>query len=325
MKKKVLIVQPIHESGMQLFGDDFEVKVAPDPSIETVKREIKGVEGVIVRTAPFPREIIEAADRLKVIARHGVGVDNIDVQAATEKGILVLNTPDANAVSVAEHTLTAIGALAKRLVPMDRATRKGNWEMRNEYKAIDLDGKVLGLVGLGRIGTLVAKKASAAFNMKVIAYDPYVSRSIAEENGITLYDDLDRVFREADVVSLHTPLTSETKGLVNAARIFMMKPTAFLINFSRGEVVDEQALYEALKRGTIAGAALDVFQEEPPPRHHPLFELDNVLLSPHSAALTQECVVRMATGAAQGVLDVLSGRKPQFVVNPEVLKHKRWE
>lgn len=325
MKKKVLIVQPIHESGMQLFGDDFEVKVAPDPSIETVKREIKGVEGVIVRTAPFPREIIEAADRLKVIARHGVGVDNIDVQAATEKGILVLNTPDANAVSVAEHTLTAIGALAKRLVPMDRATRKGNWEMRNEYKAIDLDGKVLGLVGLGRIGTLVAKKASAAFNMKVIAYDPYVSRSIAEENGITLYDDLDRVFREADVVSLHTPLTPETKGLVNAARISMMKPTAFLINFSRGEVVDEQALYEALKRGTIAGAALDVFQEEPPPRHHPLFELDNVLLSPHSAALTQECVVRMATGAAQGVLDVLSGRKPQFVVNPEVLKNKRWE
>ncbi|MGB9859581.1 MAG: hydroxyacid dehydrogenase [Moorellaceae bacterium] len=325
MKKKVLIVQPIHESGMQRFGDDFEVKVAPDPSIETVKREIKGVEGVIVRTAPFPREIIEAADRLKVIARHGVGVDNIDVQAATEKGILVLNTPDANAVSVAEHTLTAIGALAKRLVPMDRATRKGNWEMRNEYKAIDLDGKVLGLVGLGRIGTLVAKKASAAFNMKVIAYDPYVSRSIAEENGITLYDDLDRVFREADVVSLHTPLTPETKGLVNAARIFMMKPTAFLINFSRGEVVDEQALYEALKRGTIAGAALDVFQEEPPPRHHPLFELDNVLLSPHSAALTQECVVRMATGAAQGVLDVLSGRKPQFVVNPEVLKHKKWE
>jgi len=323
MKKKVLIVQPIHESGIRVFGDQFEVIVASDPSVETVKREIKGVEGVIVRTAPFTREIIEAADSLKVIARHGVGVDNIDIQAATEKGILVLNTPDANAVSVAEHTITAIGALAKRLMYMDRATREGNWEARNEYKAIDLDGKVLGLVGLGRIGTLVAKKASAAFNMKVIAYDPYVSRQVAEENGITLYDDLDRIFREADVVSLHTPLTAETRGLVNAARLSLMKPTAFLVNFSRGGVVDEEALYKALKSRTIAGAALDVFGEEPPPRNHPLFELDNVLLSPHSAALTQECVVRMATGAAQGVVDVLTGRKPKFVVNPEVLE--KWE
>lgn len=324
MKKKVLIVQPIHESGIRVFGDQFEVIIASDPSVETVKREIKGVEGVIVRTAPFTREIIEAADRLKVIARHGVGVDNIDIQAATKKGILVLNTPDANAVSVAEHTITAIGALAKRLMYMDRATREGNWEARNEYKAIDLDGKVLGLVGLGRIGTLVAKKASAAFNMKVIAYDPYVSRQVAEENGITLYDDLDRIFREADVVSLHTPLTAETRGLVNAARLSLMKPTAFLVNFSRGGVVDEEALYKALKSRAIAGAALDVFGEEPPPRNHPLFELDNVLLSPHSAALTQECVVRMATGAAQGVVDVLTGRKPQFVVNPEVLEKWEW-
>lgn len=324
MKKKVLIVQPIHESGIRVFGDQFEVIIASDPSVETVKREIKGVEGVIVRTAPFTREIIEAADRLKVIARHGVGVDNIDIQAATKKGILVLNTPDANAVSVAEHTITAIGALAKRLMYMDRATREGNWEARNEYKAIDLDGKVLGLVGLGRIGTLVAKKASAAFNMKVIAYDPYVSRQVVEENGITLYDDLDRIFREADVVSLHTPLTAETRGLVNAARLSLMKPTAFLVNFSRGGVVDEEALYKALKSRAIAGAALDVFGEEPPPRNHPLFELDNVLLSPHSAALTQECVVRMATGAAQGVVDVLTGRKPQFVVNPEVLEKWEW-
>ncbi|MEW8959703.1 hydroxyacid dehydrogenase [Neomoorella humiferrea] len=322
MKKKVLIVQPIHESGMKVFDDRFEVKVAPDPSVETVKREIKGVEGVVVRTAPFTREIIAAADSLKVIARHGVGVDNIDVRAATERGILVVNTPDANAVSVAEHTITAIGALAKRLLSMDLATRRGEWEVRNEYKAVDLDGKVLGLVGLGRIGTMVAKKAAAAFNMRVIAYDPYVRPETAAENNITLYSDLDRIFQEADVVSLHTPLTPETRGLVNEERLALMKASAFLINFSRGGVVDEDALYKALKNGLIAGAALDVFEEEPPPHNHPLFELDNVLLSPHSAALTKECVVRMATGAAQGVVDVLTGKRPQYVVNPEVLQEK---
>ncbi|GEA16384.1 hypothetical protein E308F_26300 [Moorella sp. E308F] len=320
MKKKVLIVQPIHESGLKVFDDRFEVRVAPDPSVETVKREIKGVEGVIVRTAPFTREIIAAADSLKVIARHGVGVDNIDLRAATERGILVLNTPDANAVSVAEHTLTAIGALAKRVLPMDRATRRGDWEARNEYKAVDLDGKVLGLIGMGRIGSMVARKAAAAFNMEVIAYDPYVRPEVAAKNGVVLYEDLDRIFREADVISIHTPLTAETRGLVNEARLALMKSSAFLVNFSRGGVVDEEALYRALKDGVIAGAALDVFEEEPPSRNHQLFELDNVLLSPHSAALTEECVVRMATGAARGVVDVLTGKRPQFVVNTEVLK-----
>ncbi|KYH31856.1 hydroxyacid dehydrogenase [Neomoorella mulderi] len=323
MKKKVLIVQPIHESGLKVFDDRFEVRVAPDPSVETVKREIKGVEGVIVRTAPFTREIIAAADSLKVIARHGVGVDNIDLRAATERGILVLNTPDANAVSVAEHTLTAIGALAKMVLPMDRATRRGDWEARNEYKAVDLDGKVLGLIGLGRIGSMVARKAAAAFNMQVIAFDPYVRPEVAAKNGAVLYEDLDRIFREADVISIHTPLTAETRGLVNGARLALMKSSAFLVNFSRGGVVDEEALYRVLKDGAIAGAALDVFEEEPPSRNHPLFELDNVLLSPHSAALTQECVVRMATGAARGVVEVLTGREPQFVVNTEVLKQQQ--
>ncbi|HEY8347279.1 MAG TPA: hydroxyacid dehydrogenase [Symbiobacteriaceae bacterium] len=320
MKKKVLIVQPIHESGMKVFDDRFEVKVASDPSVETVIREIEGVEGVIVRTAPFTREIIEAARSLRVIARHGVGVDNIDVKAATEHGILVLNTPDANAVSVAEHTIVAMGSLAKRVLSMDQATRAGQWEVRNEYKAVDLEGKVLGVVGLGRIGRMVARKARAAFDMRVLGYDPYVSAEVAGQEGITLVSDLDEIFRSSDFVTLHTPLTPETKHLVNAARLALMKPTAFLLNFSRGEVVDERALYHALKSGLIAGAALDVFEQEPPAADNPLFTLPNVILSPHSAALTKECVVRMATGAAQGVVDVLTGVKPRYVVNPEVFE-----
>lgn len=318
MKKKILIVQPIHEKGVQVFDERFDVRVASDPSVATVIREIKGVEGVVVRTAPFTREIIAAADALKVIGRHGVGVDNIDVKAATQKGIVVINTPDANATSVAEHTVTAIGALAKQMTLYNREMRKGRWEIRNSYRAVDLDGKTLGLVGVGRIGSMVARRAAAAFNMKVIAFDPYVTPDKGEEMGITLIASLDDVFRRADVVSLHTPLTPETRGLVNAARLRLMKSTAFLVNFSRGEVVDEKALCEALKTGVIAGAAIDVFDPEPPAADNPLFELDNILLSPHSAALTQECVIRMAAGAAEGVVDVLSGRRPRFVVNPEV-------
>jgi D-3-phosphoglycerate dehydrogenase len=319
MKKKILIVQPIHERGMQVFDESFDVRVASDPSAATVIKEIKGVEGVVVRMAPFTREIIEAADALKVIGRHGVGVDTIDIQAATEKGIVVVNTPNANATSVAEHTLTAIGALAKRVVTYDHAIREERWELRNSYGAVDLDGKILGLVGIGRIGSMVARRAAAAYNMKTIAFDPYVTPEKAQEMGVTLCAAMDDIFRQADVISLHTPLTPETRRFVDAARLRMMKPTAFLVNFSRGEVIDEKALYDALKTGVIAGAAIDVYDPEPPLKDNPLFELDNIILSPHSAALTEECVIRMATGAAEGVVDVLTGRRPQFVVNPEVL------
>jgi D-3-phosphoglycerate dehydrogenase / 2-oxoglutarate reductase len=320
MKKKILIVQAIHESGVRVFDDRFDVRVASDPSVATVIKEIRGVEGVIVRMAPFTREIIEAADSLKVIGRHGVGVDTIDVKAATERGIMVVNTPNANGLSVAEHTIIAIGALAKQLTIYNREMRRGQWEIRNSYRAVDLDGKTLGLVGIGRIGSLVARKAAAAFDMKVIAFDPYVAPEKGREMGITIVQTSDDIFRQADVVSMHTPLTPETKGFVNAARLRMMKPTAFLVNFSRGEVVEEKALYEALKSGVIAGAAIDVYDPEPPLKDNPLFDLDNIILSPHSAALTQECVIRMATGAAEGVVDVLSGRRPQFIINPEVLK-----
>jgi len=320
MKKKILIVQPIHQRGVEVFDDRFEVRVASDPSVATVIREIQGVEGVVVRTAPFPREIIAAADALKVIGRHGVGLDNIDVQAATAKGIAIVNTPNANATSVAEHTVTVIGALAKRLVPYDRATRSGGWEIRNSYTAMDLDGKTLGLIGIGRIGSLVARRVSAAFNMRVIAFDPYIQPEAAGAIGVALVASMDDVFRQADVVSLHTPLTPETRGFVNEAKLALMKPTALLINFSRGEVIDEKALYGALKKGAIAGAAIDVYDPEPPAADNPLFALENIILSPHSAALTEECVIRMATGAAEGIVDLLSGKRPQFIVNPEVLK-----
>lgn len=314
MKKRVLIIQPIHQSGVQVFDDRFDVRLASNPSAVTVIKEIQGVEGVIVRTAPFTREIIEAADSLKVIARHGVGVDNIDVQAATERGICVVNTPDANAVSVAEHVIIAMGTLAKQVFRMDSATRANLWERRNEYKAIDLECKTLGLIGLGRIGSLVARKALGAYGMAIIAYDPYLSPEKAAAAGITLVPRMEDVLAQADVVTLHTPLTPETREMIDRERLGLMKPSALLINFSRGEVVDETALVEALRNRTIAGAALDVFQQEPPATDHPLYALDNVILSPHSAALTQECVIRMATGAARGVVEVLTGLAPRHPV-----------
>lgn len=315
--KKVLICQPIHETGVKVL-EGFDVKVAPDPSEATVIANLAGVEGVVVRTAPFTRAIMEAAPDLKVIARHGVGVDNIDIPAATELGILVCNTPNANALSVAEHVIVAMGALAKRVLTMDRGTRKNSWEIRNEYKAFDLQGKTLGLVGLGRIGSLVAKKAMAAFDMNVVGYDPYLTPDKAATLGIRLAASVDEVLAAADVVSLHTPLTAETRGLLNKERLGRMKPGAYLINFSRGEVVVEADLVEALTNGTLAGAALDVYDPEPPQAENPLFALDNVLLSPHSAALTKECVQRMATGAAEAVRDVLNGVTPEFIVNKGV-------
>lgn len=317
MGKKVLICQPIHASGVKVL-DGFDVQVAPKPDEATIIPLLAGVEGVVVRMAPFTRAIMEAAPALKVIARHGVGVDNVDLKAATELGILVCNTPNANALSVAEHALVAIGALAKRVLPMDRGTRRNQWEIRNEYKAFDLHGKVLGLVGLGRIGSLLAKKARAAFDMEVVGYDPYLTPERAAESGVRLVPTVEEVLKTADFVSLHTPLTPETRGLINQARLSLMKPTAHLINFSRGEVVVEADLVAALKEGTIAGAALDVYDPEPPHADNPLFALDNVLLSPHSAALTQECVTRMATGAAEAVRDVLNGVTPEFFVNREV-------
>jgi D-3-phosphoglycerate dehydrogenase len=317
MSRKVLICQPIHESGVGVLAG-FAVQVAPQPDEATLLPLLRGVEGAIVRTAPFTRALMAAAPELKVIARHGVGVDNVDVAAATELGILVCNTPHANALSVAEHVLVALGALAKRVRAMDRGTRENRWEIRNEYRAFDLQGKVLGLVGLGKIGTLVARKARAAFDLEIVGYDPYLAPERAAAFDFPLAATLDEVLARADFVSLHTPLTPQTRGLINGPRLRQMKPTAFLVNFSRGEVVVEADLVAALESGVIAGAALDVFDPEPPPADNPLFARDDVLLSPHSAALTKECVIRMATGAAEAVRDVLSGVWPAYVVNRDV-------
>ena len=319
-KGKILMSQPIHEAGIKLITDQgYVARVAPDFTVGTLIKEVQDADGFLVRTAEIPASVINAGKVLKVIARHGVGYDNIDVKAATARKIPVCITPRANALSVAEHVIALMLALAKRMLPFDAATRKNEWEVRNSYSAFDLDGKTLGILGMGRIGMLVCQKAKAAFNMEILAYDPLVPKETMEKAGARVAA-IAEILKAADFVTLHVPSMAETKGMIGTAQLKTMKRSAFLINCARGPIVDEAALVAALKDGTIAGAGLDVFDPEPPRADNPLFGLPNVVLSPHSAGLTVECVIRMATHAAQAIIDVLEGRRPEGVINPEALK-----
>lgn len=322
MRKKVLLVQPIHSEGIELLEKEVEVIFASDISTSTLRREIKGINGVIVRTAPFPGEIIQAADRLEVIGRHGVGVDNIDIKTTSKYSIPVVYTPGVTDIPVAEHALGFMVTLAKRYLITDRALREGKFKIREEFSAVDLNEKTLGIIGVGRIGSTMAQKCKAAFNMKVLAYDPYLSPDKAKQMGIILTGSLTELLEKSDFVTIHTPLTRETENLIGKEELGQMKKSAFLINTARGGIVNEKALFQALKEKWIAGAALDVFLEEPPPFDHPLFGLENIVLSPHMASLTRECVVTMARVVAQGVLDVLGGKRPQYIVNPDSFKDK---
>ncbi len=318
-KAKILIPQPIHEEGMKhITSRGYEARVAPDFSEATLIREVQDAAGLLVRTAEIPGSVINAGKVLKAIGRHGVGYDNIDVKAATARKIPVCITPRANALSVAEHVLALMLALAKRIIPFDAATRKNEWEIRNSPGAVDLDGKVMGIIGMGRVGTLVCKKAIGAFDMKVLAYDPLVPAAAMELAGATAVKEIPELIKAADVVTVHVPSSPQTKHLIGEKELAMMKPTAFLINTARGPLVDEAALAKALREKKIAGAGVDVFDPEPPKPDNPLFGLPNIILSPHSAALTAECMIRMATHAAQAIMDVLEGRRPEGVINPEV-------
>jgi D-3-phosphoglycerate dehydrogenase len=317
--KKVLLSKTIQPAAMNILTGKVDPIILPDNSVETTKRLAADVEGIILRTnIKVTREIIDAAPHLKIISRTGVGIDNVDVPAATEKGILVCNTPGVNANSVAEQTIALILGVAKQLRMMDKAVREGNWQIRNASMSMDVEGKTLGLVGIGQIGSLVGQKCRLAFNMKVIAYDPYVKHL----EGVELFSSLDEVFSQADMVSIHVPYMKETHHLVNAKLLGIMKPDAFIINTSRGAVVDEKALIEALGKKSIAGAGLDVFDEEPPSPNNPLFRFDNVITTPHSAALSRECELKVAMAAAQAVVDYADGKQPMYVYNRKELQLK---
>lgn len=317
-KKRVLLVQPIDEKGVQLLRKaGLEVVEAPNIEEETLLQLIGTCDGLIVRTAEISDTVIRAGKRLKVIARHGVGLDKIAVPTATERGIAVVNGPYSNLEPLAEHAIGFMIALAKQMVRADRAAREGRFHVRNEYIGTELWEKTLGVVGVGRIGREVARKSHAAFSMKVLGYDPFLAPDRVPE-WVEITSNWERLFREADFISLHCELTEETCGFVSRREFEWMKPTAFLINLARGAVVDEAALIRALREGQIAGLGTDVYAVEPPPLDHPFFKMENVVLTPHMSAHTREAMVRMAVDAVHGLLDVISGRRPQYLVNPEV-------
>jgi D-3-phosphoglycerate dehydrogenase len=308
----VLIVQPIAEEGLRLLAEQgLEVR-RYEGDLADLKRAVADVDAILVRDAPLPREVIEAAGRLKVIARHGAGTERIDIAAATRRGVRVTNTPVANSVSVAEHVMALVLALAKNLRKMDLATRSGGFDVRHACYGVELAGRTLGILGLGNVGRNVARMAAEGFGMKVLAHDPLVGADLPA--GVEPAQR-EQVFREGDFVSVHLPLDQSTRGSIGEKELAMMKPTACLINCARGPIVDERALLAALRAGRIAGAGIDVYTQDPPPDDHPLMTLDNVILTPHTAAHTHEAMARMALHAAQGIVEVLAGREPTWPVN----------
>jgi D-3-phosphoglycerate dehydrogenase len=315
MAFKVLIPQDITAAGKEyLLGKGYEIKMGSGITVEAIARDVTDCDAILARTASFTAEVLKAGKKLKVIGRHGIGVDNIDIKTATELGIYVTYAPLSNANSVAEHTIGFIIALARNMVKMDKEFRSGDFEIRNRLKGMDLEGKTLSLVGLGRIGTAVAKKALNGLEMKVIGYDPYLTKDKVVPK-IEFTTDWDYIFKNGDFISLHIPATAETKGRVGMKEFEMMKPSAYLINCARGELVNESDLVVALQQKKIAGAALDVFAQEPPAKDNLLLQLDNVIISPHNAALTKETMDRMGLHAAIGIDEVLSGKKPSWPVN----------
>lgn len=291
----------ILEQAKRLADIHWEQHVGKSP--EELAKIIPGFDALIVRSATkVTADVIAAADRLRVIGRAGIGVDNIDVPAATRKGIVVMNVPGGNTITTAEHTISMMLALA-RLIPQATASMKsGKWE-KSRFVGSEVYGKTLGIVGMGNIGSLVADRAQG-LHMKVIAYDPFIRPERARQLSVELVD-LPTLCARSDFITIHTPKSPDTHHLINAEVIAKMKPTARLINCARGGIVDEQALAKALREGRLAGAAIDVFETEPPPPDHPLLQLDNVVLTPHLGAATAEAQLNVAVGIAEQIVHFL--------------------
>lgn len=316
---KVLIAQKICEEAQNILNKVAELIFVTEGNMDEFIMALKSkdIVGVILGTwVNFTKELMDYAPNLKFISRTGAGVDNIDINSATERKILVLHTPESNLISVSEHTVALIAAISKQILFLDHEIRNGNFKARRLNLPVDINGKILGLIGCGKIGQLVAKKCINAFDMRVIGYDPYLKNDIS---GIKLIKNIEGVFKISDYVSLHLPLSENTKNLIGDKLLSLMKPTAYLINTARGGIIDEKVLVQKLKNREIAGAAIDVFYHEPPENTNELLKLSNVILTPHSASLTKECTVRVALEAVIGAVDYLTGKLPKFIVNKEVL------
>ena len=309
-----------------------EAKVLTEIGAELVLSET-GSEDELIRLAPdadailtnlrkVPASVFLAGEKIQVISRYGIGVDNIDVPAATRLGIPVANVPEYCLDEVAEHSLAMLLALSRRICQFNQRLRLGNWDYAHIGPIFRVSGKTLGMIGFGKIARKLAEKA-AALGLQSIAYDPMVQQDVFSSLHCRKVA-LDELLKSADFVSIHCPLTPETRGLIDETRLRLMKPAAYLINTSRGAVVDLPALVKALEQGWIAGAALDVFDPEPLPNDHPFFNLPNIITTPHMAFYSQESMVDLEVKAARNIVDIFSGKRPASIVNPEVLLLPRW-
>jgi D-3-phosphoglycerate dehydrogenase len=319
MKKRVLVSDFINKIGVDMLTDaGVEVVFAPNPKVETLNQMAPEFDGIISRNTYIGEEIFSAAKRLKVVSPYGVGTDHIDMEAAKKHGVYVINTPGANSQSVAETALAFMFALSHRIIDGNMALKvDGDYYARNKLVACNLEKKVLGIIGLGNIGYRLARMCSCGLDMKILAYDPFISDRALAIDGLERREDLDDLFRESDFLSVNCPFTEDLYHVINADKFALMKPTAYLVNCARGQLVDRDALYDALRLNKIAGAASDVFEVEPPDTNHPIYSLPNFIATPHIATNCVESMDNMSSMTAEDILHVFNGEPEKaHLVNP---------
>ena len=309
-KKKILIIQKVHEKGMELINNhpNFDVEVTDDTSVENLKSKLKDCDGASIRIAKLPGETFEEAKNLKIISRHGVGYDNIDLESTKKNDITLTITATANAVAVAEHVMFMLLNISKKGNMYDETVKSGKFNDRNKLpKTVELWNKNILIAGFGRIGQALIKRCQG-FEMKVFVYDPFVSKEIIEKHGGTKVDSLEEASQNMDAISLHVPLNEKTKNIINYNLLKNMKKNCIIINAARGGVINEIDLDKALNENLILGAGLDVFEIEPPDPDNPLLKNNKVFLSPHTAAFTEECTTRMGKETAQNIIDFFDNK-----------------
>lgn len=328
VKAKILITEPMPliEEERKILEKFADLKLAKSTAEDDLVAEAGDVDIIMVVYAKITKRIIDSAKKLKGIVRYGIGVDNIDLNAATERKIAVANVPDYCIGTVADHAFAHLLALSRKILVADKIVRTGEYvgawaSPSNKIKGLDLEGKVIGIIGLGKIGRAVVARAKG-FGMEVIACDPYLDKELVKALNVKLVD-LDTLLRESDFVSIHAPLLPETREIISERELKMMKKTAYLINVSRGPIVDEKALYKALREGWIAGAGIDVYEKEPPDPGNPLFKLENIVLTPHIAWYTEDAFRRLEMSAANEAVRILQGQLPRNLVNKKVLYLKK--
>lgn len=327
MSKKILLCEEINAKGRRLLEDNgFEIVVSPSTDTNVLKALCQDVYGIIVRTSPLRKEVFEDAENLAIISRHGIGVDNIDIEAASEQGVLVSRVVNANTYSVAEYIVAAMMTMGRNLVPANSLIRTGKLSesgsslpgLVSKYKAggSEIKGKKLGIIGFGSIGSVISELVES-LNISVYVFDKFIT---INNPNITQVDSVEDIYQHCDFITINVPLLDSTKNMVTEETFKLMKPNAYLINASRGGIVNEEDLTQALNNDVIAGACVDVFSVEPPQLENPLFNAKNVILTPHIAGTTTEAIENLSIGAAQAIIDYSNGKMPEYTVNCELLK-----